>query len=594
MPDAGASLVVAAVRIQDFRVLRDLCLDLDPATTVLIGENNTGKTAVLAALDRAIGGAPSNEDDLHVDAAGVRAPHFVVDVRIQPAGGDDFDDDLSAVFGGAVQPPVAGGAAFVTIRTTGSVNADGSGVGYRREFIQGWECDRNAAAASATVPGERVDRNRLGLLAFTLLDASRDLLGELRRRTSHWGQLLSELGIDPTVQSAIQNDLEALGDRIRDESAALTAVQQSLSRLTSALASGAEAVDVSPLPPRLDELGRGMDVLVTAPGSAKLPLRQQGSGSRSLTSLLVFRAFVELRQGADRPLKPHAISGFEEPEAHLHPHAQQVAVRQLDDFPGQRIITTHSPQIGAVSDLRALRRFQRDGPTVEIRRLGAACAEDEVQSLRRWVMRRTPEVLFARLVVLVEGETDEAAIRVLAQFWWAGDDVAGLGLSVVSVDGAQQFANVAPCLESLGIPWLILADGDGEGVAGVASVSTRVGHDVTLAPERAQLLPAGADFEQYLIDAGHRSAVETAVAQHHGATALPDYRATNDGNKLRGGGVRDYQSSSWEDRLAVDYLKSHKGALGGLVAEQIVGGGAMPLAFHHLFRRAREILGGSP
>lgn len=485
-----AALVVAAVRVQDFRVLRDLCIELDPRLTLLVGENNTGKTALLAALQRAIGGARSNEDDLHVDAGGTRADRFVVDLRLEPTESYDFDDDLGPLFGGAVQrSPGPGQPAFVTLRTIGEVSPDGSGISQQRSFVQGWSCERVVAMGTENVAGEPVNTSRLGLLAYTLLDADRDLLEEIRRRGSHWGQLLADLEIPAADQTAIESDLRDLGLRIRDSSAALAGVQTALERLTSALSSGADTVEVAPLPPRLDELGRGVDVLVTAPGSTAMPLRLQGSGSRSLTSLLVFRAFVAMRQGADRSLKPHPVSAFEEPEAHLHPHAQQVAFRQLADLPGQQLVTTHSPQVAAIAELRSVRRFRRAGAAVEVHALGSTCSDQILTSLRRFVLRRAPEALFARLVILVEGETDESALRVLAGSWWGDRDVSGLGLTIVSVEGSGTFQHVAPCLEALRIPWLVLADGDTAGVGGVQSMNKALKTDTRANPERAQLLP---------------------------------------------------------------------------------------------------------
>lgn len=41
---------ISKVRIENFRGLRELELDFDSTTTILIGENNSGKTSVLDAL----------------------------------------------------------------------------------------------------------------------------------------------------------------------------------------------------------------------------------------------------------------------------------------------------------------------------------------------------------------------------------------------------------------------------------------------------------------------------------------------------------------------------------------------------------------
>ncbi len=589
-----AALLVAAVRVQDFRVLRDVCVELDRDTTVLLGENNTGKSAFLLALDRALGGSRSTEDDLHVAADGTRASRFVIDVRIEPATGDDFDDDLTTLFGTAVQAPDTSGRPFVTLRTIADPSPDGSGLNHRRQFVQGWSCDRQSAMDFAGVPGERVDQTRLGLLAFTLLDASRDLVEELRRRTSNWGRLLADLDIPADVRAQLESQLAETGQAIIDGSAVLSDVQGALQRLTDAFASGADDVHIAPLPPRIEELARGMDVVVTAPGSAPLPLRHQGSGGRSLTSLMVFRAFIDMRMGRGLELRPLPVSAFEEPEAHLHPHAQQVAFRQLRDMPGQKIVSTHSAHTAPHADLRALRMFRRDGASVDVRALALDCPDETVVNLRRYILRRTPEALFARLVILVEGETEEAALPVLASAYWADREPAGLGLSFVSVDGAQNFANVAEGLEALGLPWVVLADGDRAGGEGVSALGKRMGRDVVSEPWNARLLPDAMDFEQYLMASGCREPAESAITEVHGARALQDHRENRDGKKNRRGELRDFTSEGWEERLVIDYLKSNKGVLGGVVAEYIVRAARTLPVIDQLFQRAEHVLRGEP
>ena len=64
------------IAIRNFRCIRELNLDLDE-TTVLIGENNTGKTAVLEAIRicmerlRGRGRGPFNEYDYHLAEEGM-------------------------------------------------------------------------------------------------------------------------------------------------------------------------------------------------------------------------------------------------------------------------------------------------------------------------------------------------------------------------------------------------------------------------------------------------------------------------------------------------------------------------------------------
>jgi predicted ATP-dependent endonuclease of OLD family len=96
---AESPLRVEQLRIQDLRVLKDFCIDLSE-TTVLVGENNVGKTAVLRGLELALGSGRGEDDDFRVDDAGNRVAEFVVDVRIVPATGAQFTDEAAGRLGG--------------------------------------------------------------------------------------------------------------------------------------------------------------------------------------------------------------------------------------------------------------------------------------------------------------------------------------------------------------------------------------------------------------------------------------------------------------------------------------------------------------
>src|SRR5580658_9182842 len=97
------NLRIAEIRIQDFRTIKDLCMPLRPSL-VLLGENNSGKTSFLGALDVALGSTRAREEDLRRDSAGKVAARFVVDVRFEPRTGDDFDEATAQVLGnGPVQ-----------------------------------------------------------------------------------------------------------------------------------------------------------------------------------------------------------------------------------------------------------------------------------------------------------------------------------------------------------------------------------------------------------------------------------------------------------------------------------------------------------
>ena len=471
---------------------------------------------------------------------------------------------MRARFKGAIQFPDASSASeYVVIRATGEVDAAGGGVSLERRFVKGWGSTRGDAAALELLT-DHVGLQHLELIAFFVLDAKRDLVEELRVRNSHWGRLLSELEISSTAKADIEKQLDELSLEIIAASPILADVKAELRTVRDALTSSVSDVAISPLPGRVEELARGVDVLLKPPSGTPLPMRLHGQGARSLAAVMVFKSFIQRRVGASQTFRPLVIAAFEEPEAHLHPQAHRAMFHLIAALDAQRIVSTHSPYVvRVVEDVHAIRVIRRTSSAAiscnsvpRITKGAAIFSAEELAQLRKFVLRNNGEALFARLVVVFEGDTEDQAFPVFARHHW-NKDHAALGISFARTEGAGSGKHVIRALTYFGIPWVLFADGDPEGKKGVKALETALERKLT-AQELVQL-PKNASLEQYLIDEGYREPIEKAIADCHGTTALADYRDVNDGQKLNKNAVRDYQAKGWEERLILDYCRSCKG-----------------------------------
>lgn len=566
---------------------------------MLVGENNVGKTSLLQALSVFFGTMKASEDDLYVALDGKRAQRFEIDVRIEPESGLEFNDAVRTRIGPAVQLSNGTAADFYAIRAIGKVNPDGSGVLLERRFLRGWPRTRDDAQAVPLLP-EHVRQENLELVAFFLLDARRDLVEDLRNRRSHWGRVLADVGIPEADRLTLEATLAQLGGDIVEKSPILLDLKAELAKVKDALGGSVSDVTIAPLPSRIDELVRAVDVLLAAPNAPALPMRVQGQGARSLAAVMVFHSFIQLRVGSAQAIKPLVVAAFEEPEAHLHPQAHRAMFYLIKELDGQKLISTHSPYVARVSDIHSIRVLARGGDGIvrvsrvpELTNGVPTFTPDELGHVHRFVQRNNGEVLFAKLVIIFEGDTEDYALPVFGKHHW-GKDSSALGISLARSDGFGGSKHLVRALEALGIKWLLLADGDAGGQQGIQNLANVLGRALTSASPEIVALPAGEDLEQYLVNAGYTSIVESAVAHRFGGAALASFRTQSHGQPYRDSSLRDYQSQGWQERLVRDFCRRNKGTFGEQIATAIVtesaaaGLPSIPPVLQTLFARAEQ------
>ena len=178
---------------------------------------------------------------------------------------------------------------------------------------------------------------------------------------------------------------------------------------------------------------------------------------------------------------------------------------------GQKIISTHSPYVAAQADLAELRHFHKTAAETAVTALDLAGLEEEdLRKIRREVMHTRGELVFARAVVLFEGETEEQALPIFARAHWNEEPFAH-GVVFVGVGGDGNYLPFFAWPMSMAIPWFIFSDGEPEAVAAVTKALNAVG--LTLPHNHVTVLPNGRNIEQYLIDEDYRDELKRGVLE---------------------------------------------------------------------------------
>lgn len=522
-------IFVREVRVRHYRCLCSVDVELD-ALTLLIGQNNSGKTSFLNAIFAAIGAGQRglSSEDVFIRTNEVSAPKsrsVVVDILIRPA---DADGQIADVFPQGSPWLELWGSGIVqddddhdlaAIRTEFKWNAVKGEYNLERRFLKDWQKD--SAKWEDSKPVEKVSpvtAAQVEPLALYLLDAKRDIAEDLRSRTSFWSKLVDEHGLTPADVERIENDLTAINKDIVDSSTVFTHVQGHLRDFHETLSCDQDSIAITPLARHLRDLARGMDVVLSTRGAPPFPLHQQGMGTRSLGTFFAFWAFTTWRQKQGTSGAVHPMMALEEPETHLHPQAQRAMFRQIRRMPGQRIISTHSPYICSQCEIAHMRHFSKVAEETRVTRIGQApggapLTTEDLRKIDRQVMNTRGDMLFARALVFFEGETEEQALPDFAAAHWSKHP-NDLGYSFIGVGGRGNYLPFLRMAESFRIPWFIFSDGEPDAIASVNNALTAIGQPTIPTNTRVVVIPNGQDFEACMATDTNRTTLIGEIIKH--------------------------------------------------------------------------------
>ena len=296
---------ISRLHIENFRSIRNLDVDLGD-TTVLIGPNNAGKTAILDAvrivLSRRWGqrGTGFTENDVHrrhPDDDPRTSPPIKIVIAMEEPRLNDWDEDMVAALDDIITL-LPDGRNLLTVQVTCAWDEEKEALDAAWQFLD---------SSGEPLPQRRRAINLTGFFSYMplfWLGALRDATGEFTPRSRHWGRLLRSVHIPEELEAEVLRILTDLDARIVAADPRLSEIADMIGQATRvAIGEGPGGARLATLPLGIEEmLQRTNIVLRNEDERPWFPLGHHGQGLQSLAVIFLFQAAV-LQQlaEAERP-----------------------------------------------------------------------------------------------------------------------------------------------------------------------------------------------------------------------------------------------------------------------------------------------------
>ncbi len=469
-------------------------VQFDSSITAFIGNNGSGKTALLAALQRLFGETRGdrtiNPDDFHLAPGeaidSVTKRQFYLEAWLSlpelEAEEDEATETVPHVYNEMFVAGL-GESPTVRVRLEATWEADATLEGNIDETIY------FILSPDDVVFGDVDDQTKVKMspsqrstIVVRYIPASRDVtaLSQFSLR-----QLGRDLGsaVEWDDKESIEKALESIAESFGKEPAIRRVndvLDNAWQRLNAADTETNAAIGI--LPPEFQQVIRGASVSFTPSAMGRsIDIGNLSDGQRSLFYFALVKAVLQLKlelEAAPLPAEgepplPFApsymrapaltIFAFEEPENHLAPYFMSRMFDELKDLTGghrvQGVLTSHSPAIVGRVEPEAIRHLYRDvinGASL-VRAIELPKKADEARKYVREAVRAYPEIYFARFAVFCEGASEEVVLPRLGEA--LGIPIDRSFVAVVPIGGrhVRHFWRLA---EGLGIPYATLIDFD--------------------------------------------------------------------------------------------------------------------------------------
>ena len=447
------------LNIEHFRGITSMEIAFERDVTVLIGENNSGKTSVLEAIRFGLDSIKSNKNCVFSEFDFQRSSaesiltdcsDIVFTFSFEETEESRWNDDILRIL-----DPVIVGDEFsaIKLRLKGRFDIEQGEMCQDCTFLD--DSDNEMPGKSGSLKDIRRWR------PFFFQSALRVAREEFKSGM-YWNSFVKNKDIDDTLRKTLESELSEVNLKIIGAHGSFKDITEEVKRISTLVSMASDnAVSIDPVHADVYRALRYAEVNLLTEANARIPVNHHGEGTQSLSVLLLFSAYLKkrLQQEYDRLAEP--IIAIEEPEAHLHPGAIRSVWSIINDLPGQKIIVTHSGDILSEVPIQSIRRLSTTSGRCACNFIPkGALDQEELRKFNHHVRRNRGELLFARTWLLVEGETDVSVFVECAEILEINLHQLGIRVVEYSQVDLKIFIKAA---DALGIQWHVVADNDDGG-----------------------------------------------------------------------------------------------------------------------------------
>lgn len=470
-------MYISNVSVNNFRIFKDFEVQLNAGLNVVVGENNSGKTALIDAIRLTLDTNSSEwtkvtDLDFHENEK-----EFQIRIKF-----DDISPKQASVF-----------VEHLTHEKTNDGNARKSVlyVNLRAQITnivkRGNRYIRSELRSGARADGPIIEHEIREYLSATYLRPLRDAESELNAgRNSRLAQIISSSTdfkrdgrnfqklLEEFIKAStaiLKNDGLEAGEGKIDANLQKLTFNQDRFKLTIQMLGSKSFSDMS-----LSEKERAFrDILqkLSLVLDANKPL--QGLGYNNV--LFMATELLLLEQEKDE----FPLLLIEEPEVHLHPQLQMKFLKFIrDEYSApdspklQTIITTHSPNLASKAPLESI-ILMKEAIAFPMRKGDTWLESEDYVFLEKFLDVTKSNLFFAKGVLIVEGDAENILLPTIAEL--LGHPLEDYGVSIVNV-GNTAYARFAKIfLRSL--------EGDNDTEENWLNIPVACLRDIDLWPEKA-------------------------------------------------------------------------------------------------------------